>query len=586
MPIDIRDFKGTAPSIAKQSLADGMATIANNCRLGSSEVRPCSRMRPDHNIDATALSIYRHDGTWIEKAEKGWRFAPAPVETDPQRLYMTSPSGGAIMWVDGVETKLGVVPPLAAPSVSASGGSGTAETRVYVFTCVSEHGEESAPSPASSTVDALPGGSVSLTGMNTPSHTDYADITKKRIYRSAVGSSGAAAYFFVAEIDAVDTTYSDSVSTTDLGEELPSLGWAIPPAGLKGLVQMTGGFFAGFSGRELRLCEPWQPHAWPDAYAHTLQHDIVQLGVFGRTLFAMTTGPVYTMTVNDIAAAVPEAMPGDVPCSGQTAVVDTPAGVVFASLDGLYICTPGSQSPVLLTRGLYTERDWQKLNPDTMFGAWHADQLFVFYDDVFGRKGGLIFDSLVTESPVLRFTDTEVVAATVVPDGRILFVEVNNAVYEWEGDSSFGMDATWASKEYVTPVPANFAAAIVEADFDAAVDAAALADELALQRDVVSDLNGGMMVGGLGMLPVGMVPFASDLFGMVVPFFDPATFIASPVEFKLFGDGVLRHTEVVSDELPFALPAGYLARRWIVQVRGNVNIKRVAVGESIAEIYS
>ena len=38
--------------------------------------------------------------------------------------------------------------------------------------------------------------------------------------------------------------------------------------------------------------------------------------------------------------------------------------------------------------------------------------------------------------------DTPVDACTVVPDGRILFLSTSATVQEWEGDASFGMEAT------------------------------------------------------------------------------------------------------------------------------------------------
>ena len=590
MPIDIQNFGGEAPSVANHSLPDHMATVAMNCRLGSADIRPCSRLRPDHSTAETAQSIYRHDGVWIEKPEAGWRFVPGPTSTSPQRLYLTAPNGGAHIWINGTDTRLGVVPPVAAPGVSASGGSGTAETRVYVWTCVSEHGEESAPSPASATVNALPGGTVALTGMATPAHVGYAAITKKRIYRSATGASGAAMYLFAAEIAADATTYSDTIPTSNLSEELPSLGWAMPPAGLKGLTVMPGGFLAGFVGREIRLSEPWQPHAWPDAYSHIIQHDIVQLASAGRTLFILTTGPVYYMTINDIAASVPDIMPGDVPCVSPTAVVSTPSGVVYASKDGLYIAVVGATSPVLMTRAFYSELDWQTMNPQTMFGAWHADQLFLFYTNAYGQRGGMIFDQITSDPDdgraMLRFTDVVVDAATVVPDGRLLFVASDGSVSEWEGDSSMRMTATWASKEFVSGAPINFSAALVDAEYDFSADPSALQNELHRQFEVLLAMNGGRIGGAMGMSMVGMIPFASDMLGLVAPFFIPGQYVAYQVEFKIFGDGILRYTKTINNERPFVLPTGYLARKWIVQVSGSVAIKRIAVGQSMEEIYS
>lgn len=582
MIIDIQDFKGEAPSMSSRLLPDGMATVARNCRIGFGDMRPLDAMTTDHFIGFQARSIYRHHGTWLEYPDFGRRFVPSPVAGDPQRLYMTAASGGAYVYAGAATTKLGVKAPAAALVAAASGGSGTPETRVYVYTCVSSLGEESAPSPASATVDVLPGGTVSLTGLNTPAHDGYAPITKKRIYRSAVGASGASAYLFVAEIDAAATACSDAKTLAQLGEALPTLGWLEPPADIKGLVSVQGGVVAGFSGREVRLCEPWFPHAWPDAYANSVEFDIVQIAASGRTVFIFTTGGVYSMLVDDPAQAAPERLAGHCPAYGTNAVFETPYGVIFASREGLYLVAPGMATPQLITGGLFDQPDWGKLNLSSMFGAWAAGQLFVFYQDIFGTPGGYIFT--YTESGfTLTSTDVFPDAITVVPDAERLFLSAGGACYEWAGDGAWSLGAIWRSKEYVTPSPVNFGAAIVEAEYDAAFRSGGALSFAEERLAYLVNNNNGEIGGGLGSTPAGMAPFASDLYGAFAA--QASGFDTPVVTFRLYDGKTLVYEHNATDNLPFALPAGRQGRNWFLEVSSLYPVHRVAAAESMGEIY-
>lgn len=583
MIIDIQGFQGIAPSVSERLLPDGMATKAINCRLGSGEIRPIAAMLPVHYFDAEVRSIFRHAGTWLGYSDAGRRFVPSPVSGDSQKLYMTLAAGGAYV-VNGDDTyKLGVKAPASAPSCSASGGSGTAETRTYLYTCVDELGEESAPSPASSTVDVLPGGTVSLTGLSTPTHDGYAPITKKRIYRSAVGTSGASAFLFVAEIDEGDDSYSDTVDTGSLGEGLPSLGWLEPPADLSGLTSVQGGVLAGFSGRQVRLCEPWYPYAWPDAYSNTVEYDIVQIAASGRTLFIFTAGPVYSMTVDEPGTAIPERLPGQTPVYGGQAVFETPYGVMFASREGLFRIASGEASPTLVTAGFFDQPEWSRLGPGGMFGAWCAGRLYIFYRDIFGATGGLVMAysaSGVSFSQVGTLPDAVVAAA----DSERLFVSVNGVVYEWEGDDSYALWSTWRSKRYVTPSPVNFGAAIVEAIYS---DTFRSGDFLTFAEERFAYLveqNSGSIGGSLGSVMVGEFPFSSDLFGVVSADYEDRSGVPSVV-FRLYLNGALVYQKTVYDSNPFPLPALAVGREWALEVSGLYPVQRIAVAENMGELY-
>jgi len=59
---------------------------------------------------------------------------------------------------------------------------------------------------------------------------------------------------------------------------------------------------------------------------------------------------------------------------------------------------------------------------------------------------------------------------------------------------------------------------------------------------------------------------------------------AYPVTFKLYADGVLRHTQTVASAAPFRLPSGYHAQTAQMEVSGTAAVQGVAVAHSMAEL--
>jgi hypothetical protein len=56
------------------------------------------------------------------------------------------------------------------------------------------------------------------------------------------------------------------------------------------------------------------------------------------------------------------------------------------------------------------------------------------------------------------------------------------------------------------------------------------------------------------------------------------------ITFRLYADGVLKHTQVVTDDEPFRLPGGYLSNIYTVELEGQLPITRVSVTENILEL--
>ena len=169
--LKISAFAGIAPRVGSALLKDNEATAAINTKLYSGELRSWNKpgvVTGAASLAGSVKSIYKHkdvagDDLWLSWSTDV-NVVPSPIfDTGENPIYYTgsgtpkktnstlAETGTAPYPGDYYE--MGVPAPTTAPTVSATGGSGTAESRVYLFTYISTFGaiqEESAPSPASS----------------------------------------------------------------------------------------------------------------------------------------------------------------------------------------------------------------------------------------------------------------------------------------------------------------------------------------------------------------------------------------------------------------------------------------------------
>lgn len=167
-------FGGITPRTGDRLLPDTGAQAASNIKLQSGELRPLHSLKLTHTPSSPKtlppLTIFRaRDGA----STASWFTWPidvdcvrVPLATDVESrfcwtgdgppkmaLYSNAVSGGGSNYpLLANELTLGIPAPTTAVSVSHSGGSGSAATRFYRYTFVSQYGEESAPSPVSAEV--------------------------------------------------------------------------------------------------------------------------------------------------------------------------------------------------------------------------------------------------------------------------------------------------------------------------------------------------------------------------------------------------------------------------------------------------
>lgn len=227
--IRITAFSGERPKIAPRLLADTQAQIAKNCKLWSGEIEPVkdSELVYTSSKDGplkSAIRLIDSDGNdvwfaWEEVVDA----VRGPIASDTsQRTYYTGHGEPRVtnlsLGIAGGTNRypatyfvLGIPMPDTAPTVAAQGGSGTAESRAYVYTFVSKTtlpngvvlDEEGPPSPVTtedgfenstswdlSDMDAAPpnSGTVSAVENSAPS-VGYVRLTLNTVRHLRVGEN-------------------------------------------------------------------------------------------------------------------------------------------------------------------------------------------------------------------------------------------------------------------------------------------------------------------------------------------------------------------------------------------------------------
>ena len=352
--------------------------------------------------------------------------------------------------------RLGIPSPTMAPFTvvnNAGDTTETLETRAYVYTYVSQWGEEGQPSDPT-LVDLYPASqTVTLTFGTVP--TGNYNLGSIRVYRTAVGTSGTN-YYFVNEVPVASATYTDNVLGTDLGEPIPSLTWAMPPEDLDGLTALPNGFLAGFSGRDIYFSEAYYLHAWPIEYSQSVDYPIVALGQFGQSVVVLTTGSPYMLTGSDPASMTLQKLDFEQACLSAKSVCRLGSGVVYASPDGLAYIGPDGMN--ILTADFFTRKEWQTLNPASIIGEQHDNRYYAFFDDGV-NKGGFILDPKSNGSPFI-FTDQYFTGLYNDLRNDALYGVRQGTISKLEGSTSV-LSYTWRSKQFLLPKPLNFKCAQV-----------------------------------------------------------------------------------------------------------------------------
>ena len=566
-------FSGEIPRLLTRLLPDTGAQHAENVRLDDGGLTPMRKSRLEHVFDEDGLqTIYKWGSTWL-----GWasvvHAVPGPVATD--RLYYTG-DGAPKMRVGTTVYDLKLPYPTAALTAAVTGtGTGDVTTRLYVYTWVTQFGEESEPCPVTAEVLWQAGQTVTLSGFAaTPAGRG---ITKQRIYRSQSSSQSGTDLFLIEERDATTSNYVDTHSPEDFGEVLPSRDWSQPPDDLKGLISLPNGMMAAFSGKQLCFCEPYRPHAWPEKYRMTAAFPIVGLGAYGTTVVAGTEGYPYVASGNAPEAMIEEKIEVNLPCINGRGLVDLGYSVAYPSNDGLVVVSNGGAT--VATDALFTRQDWLQISPATIVAGQFAGRYFASYsylelDNVTLREGTIVIDLTGQQPFVLRTAFKAAAFHYELTTGRLFFL-LGREVYEFDALGKTNEIMTWRSKRFVFPQPVTLGAILVERGVKTIEQEQARRDELAAIEAYNAALFAGDSIGGEvdGAEFDAFAVNADELMRS-----DPDAYISV----KVYADGKLIRTVAELDRVKRIPPKS--ARTWEIQVNGTAEVEQITLATSAREL--
>lgn len=191
---------------------------------------------------------------------------------------------------------------------------------------------------------------------------------------------------YVGQQAFIDGKYGSS-----LGEVCPTITWSTPPDNIRGFVNMPNGVLAGYFGNFVTFCEPYMPYAWPVEYQIPTEYPIVGLCAFGQSLIVGTSGNPYIISGADSASMSAQKMDSPQSCVSRRSMVAAMGGVLYASPDGYCFANQGGVE--VITTGMFSNEDWAKLTPSSIFALVHDSVLYFWYSGNGGGCYGLDFTS-------------------------------------------------------------------------------------------------------------------------------------------------------------------------------------------------
>lgn len=388
----------------------------------------------------------------------------------------------------------------------------------------------------------------------------------KRIYRTA-GTNPS--FLFVAEIPVADTTYTDTVAPTALGEVMESLSTLPPPKNLTCFRVLPNGCGVGLAGNELCFSDPYKLYSWPISNRYSFSGIGVSIVPAGNSVIVLTDSYPILFTGSDPEAMSPSTMETYAPCVSKRGVADVGGGALYPSFEGLWLATPGMVKK--LNQTIYREREWAALNPQT-FEASFFDGQYIAHRDVGGDSRLWMIDIAEPDSAI-EVDDSVNALYRNEFDGN-LYITKGAKIYQWDADDSFRYESDWLSREYQLPRPTTFTCAQVFAEFDDIVPADTS------QQDENTALLATPMMGG-GQI-AGAEILATEIGGSLLAPVEASS--QRKVQFTLYVDGTPVFTKLVTNSRPFRLPAGYRSELFSVQLAASVPTYSVAMASSMEEL--
>jgi hypothetical protein len=476
MILQFAAFGGMRPAVSDLLLPDNMASQAKDIVLSDGSIAPLrgNTLKEALGASVTAKTLYRaNNGTFIAWDDAA-SVARIPIENNADdRILFTGTDQPRV--TDSVKWPVSYYAGLPAPDLileaavnlappeglhiqwdvggTVSDTVGTRLARVYTYTYVTAWGEEGPPADPSKMIYVGDDDEVTLSHFSTVPSGPY-QVTAVRIYRSTSGGE----YLFVAEVPLPITTWEDTIPDTQLGDDLGTSLWSAPPVTLQHVVSLANGMLAGADGNTVRICEPYQGHAWPEDYKEPLDNEITGMVAAGNYVIVTTRGNPYYGVISAPDQRIFNKLETEQTIVSARSLVDTGDGAIYAAADGLVLVGAGGSS--LLTRDIISEEYWRSLDPETIHGYLYKGQYIGFYDSGTLGQGGFIFD--FSNKSIVQISTYCTAAHSDLAEGA-LYMLVGGDVYLFDDDSAARVQGEWTSKESAT-TPVTFSAAKVDAE--------------------------------------------------------------------------------------------------------------------------
>jgi len=555
MRIKVANFLGAFPRIHNTKLKDTAAETALNVDVSSGALKPFYNLSHKQTLfnmgsEIKTLHFYKFpDKEGFFQFPDEVNITYSPIADDQYRrvywsgdsraeghlLYSYTPSitQGAnynpVLWY-----KVGIPAPTETPTLESQSTEWTPEeleglsdeARIYVYTYVSETGEESAPSPASPIIYAPHDKStVTIANLVTdPNASNGRALKYKRIYRSLTGSDGSANLYFVGQISIGATAFTDTLDADELNtnDPLPTVSWDEPRQNMKGLGVTPKGVSYAFTDKIACFSEPYYPYAWPRDYELTMQYDIVAMGHYEEYIICATTGTPYLISGIDPSSTSITELPLNEPCVSMRSMVSMAKCVCYASPNGIVMAYGATAK--LVSESFFDKDSWNALKPSSIHAVEHRGKYLFFYNNGV-KKGAFLFDPQQIDFGLVELDIWFKSATRHHQTEELFFLGEDNQVYKFDDVSTNKRPFTWKSKM-----------------FD---------------------------VGGDGARLLACSVIADDY---------------SQLNFKVYANGVLHYSKDVTGRRPFRLPNCSNRHDWQFEITSTAAVREITLAESMLEL--
>lgn len=538
-------FAGENRALHPKLLGDAVCTVSRGQKPGRGDLRPWRNPLNVATVPAGRKTIYRM-GRDVASDSQYWLSWTGIVhairgfssdDTTEQTFYTGDGAPKVTNNVMGLASApypttsrpMGIPAPATPLIAVKNAGSWTGDvvTYVYFYTYVSDWGWESGPSPASALHDREADATSTLSAFAAAPAGNYG-INRIRIYRSQKGSSGQSAIFLLKEIAyGVASTIDDELNALDDDSEIlvtfnPSIpGSAWDPAP-DDLHHLTALWNGMAAGISGNGVRFCEPYV---PYAWPIQYEV--LPPDSTPVALGYAGQNLLVLTNGRPLLVSGTSPDSIdqmPLEFSQACI-SPESVVsmgagVAWASGDGLCWWGPGTGPRILTAGVMTRDDWQAIKPGTIVGQMYEGLYLGSYDDGTGRKAFLIDP--ANPTGLYFLDAgyEAMHFDELQDQLYILNGIN--VQRWDSGATF-MTARARSKVFRAPAPVNFGAAEVVAD-------------------------------------------------------------AYPVTFRVYADGVLKHTQTVTSRNAFHLPAGFMALDWQFEVETTGAVQGCAVASSIREL--